>query len=146
MEAVQRHDTPPMPATLEAAEQHYLELSEQIESIQAQLSSANHVDENGVRLSDHEYHQWRSRAVWALNKKLGERRRIKAWLKTANLEASRIAAGVENPKNVVELVGALSRALKDAVGGENLTVQEQLLLKLAEAYIRAKSAKLAAAS
>lgn len=134
----------PMPLSRAAAEQEILDLSENIEMIQAQLAEKNHLDENGRRLNDHEYHQWRSRAVWAMQKKIGQRRRIKAWLKQVCMESVRIEAGVPAPTNPVELICSLMAALKNAIPGPDLTDHERLLIRLAEEYIRAKSAALLA--
>ena len=127
------------PRSVEAAEEEMLDLAADTDLIQAQLSDRNKTDEDGERVGGIAYHQWRSKALWALKKKTIRRRRLKAWIKAVNLEAFRIEAGVSKPTNAVELVGALLHALREAAGGE-MTAREMALCSVSEAWIRSKGA------
>jgi hypothetical protein len=138
MTADQRVEMPWPPASVQVAEDTALALSDGILMIQAQLAEKNHTDENGKRLSDHEYQAWRARAVWALHKKTIERRRLSRWLLAQKRRAYAVEQGVETPKNVVELVGALQAAFRDAIGWEDMTERERALVILAQDWVRTK--------
>lgn len=128
------------PVSIEAAKDEILTVTAEIEAIQAQMSQKNHQDERGNRLGDHEYHQWRARALYARQKKLERLRRLKTYVRAVNLEAVRIAAGVPKPVNVVELLGALVAAFRDAVASEDRTDREKALLDLAERWLQTRGA------
>jgi hypothetical protein len=126
------------PTSLQTAEAWADELAAEIGMIQAQLANKDHTDEDGRRLNGHEYHQWRGRAVWALQKKTIAKRRLNRWITEQKQAVAAIEDGVEAPKNVVELVGALAAALKDSIGWEDLTPHERALVNTANAWIRTK--------
>lgn len=125
--------------SLDQAEALYAALSDDCVMIQAQLSDRDHRNEDGERLSDKEYHQWRSRATWALAKKRVQMGKLKRWISERKQEAVRIEAGVANPNNVVELFGALLQIVKTS-GWDDLTPQEQAIIRLSERWIRVKGA------
>jgi hypothetical protein len=127
------------PTTLAEATERLDTLTEERLLIQAQLSNKNHLDENGRRLNDHEYHEWRQRATWALSKKTIECRRLKRWIDEHKQEAARIEAGVERPTNVVELVGALVQIIR-ASAWADMTPREQAVIDLAQNWIRTRGA------
>ncbi len=118
------------------AESLYAELNDACTLIQAQLSNKNHEDEDGRRLTEIEYHQWRQRATYALAKKRVHMGHVKRWMSERKQEALRIEAGVANPNNVVELFGALLRVIKAGVHWADLTPEEDAVVKLSERWIR----------
>lgn len=127
------------PKTMDDAEERLADISDECVLIQAQLSNQNHNDENGRRLTAHEYHQWRARATWALAKKRIEQRKLKRWIDARKQAAFQIESGVTNPSNVVELMGALVKIVKTN-NWSDLTPQEQAVLELATRWIRSKGA------
>lgn len=127
------------PESIEAAEEESLDLSTDIDMITAQLADKDRTHEDGSRFTEHEYHQWRYRAVFALKAKTARRRRLKAWIKAANIEAARIEAGVQRPGNVVELLGCLMRVIRQY---DDLTPREKALLTLAQRWIQTQGAPL----
>lgn len=52
-----------------------------IQNIEAQLSNQNVTTPTGERVSEHEYHDWRRRAVYARQKMLGQLRMVKRVIK-----------------------------------------------------------------
>ncbi len=128
------------PATMDEAEDLYAELNDACTLIQAQLSQKNHMDEDGNRLPDIEYHQWRSRATWALAQKRIQMRAVKRWIIARNKEATRLEAGVKNPANVVELFATLLRVAKRNIDFEDIDPQDAAVLRLAERWIRDRGA------
>lgn len=130
---VEEQDTTPV--TMADAEDLYATLQEDCVMIQAQLSNKDHRHEDGERLTDQEYHQWRAKATWALSKKRVQMGRVKRWITDRKQEAYRIESGVENPSNAVELFGALLGII-NANGWEDLSPREQAIVKLSERWIR----------
>ena len=128
------------PSSLDEAHDLHVELTDECLMIQAQLSNKDHRDENGRRFTDHEYHEWRARATWALAKKRQHVRWLKRWIATRKDEANRIEAGVANPTNVVELFGALLRTLRDVADWDAATPRHEAIIRLSEQWIRTKGA------
>lgn len=74
-------------ARAEALRGRRRELTESIQGIEAQLSDKGKLDsETGLRMADHEYHDWRVKAVIARKHKLNELRDVNEALKAVNNE------------------------------------------------------------
>lgn len=127
------------PTSMQDAEDRLAELTDACALIQAQLSDQNRTDADGRRLTEQEFHQWRARATWALAQKNVQKRRLKRWIDRVKQEAVRIEAGVENPSNTVELMGALVQILKRG-DWSRLGPREQAVCDLAQRWIRMRGA------
>lgn len=101
------------PESLERAEIQLEETTNDIQRIQAQLSDRDKTDASGRRVSVIEFHQWRKKATYALAARLREQRRLKRWIQEHRRIAHEAQTRTDRPRNVVELVAALARAMKD---------------------------------
>lgn len=128
------------PASLEDAEHLQAEIMSEIQMIQAQLSDRDRTDEHGRRVTGIAYFQWRKKATFALAKKLDEYRRLKQWIKERRRQTNAVESISlkQKPRNVVELVAALTKALKDGIEWSEMTADEQAIVTLAEKWIRTK--------
>ena len=77
-----------VPATLDEARKRRTELALRLTEIQSQLSQKDR-DIEGVRMSAHEYHEWRGRAVCAVKHSQNEIIFLNAWI--ADNQPKRIA-------------------------------------------------------
>jgi len=69
------------PRTLADAEEQRLQITLEIQGLQAQLGDRQRSDEAGRRLSPREYWNWKGLAQQELNQKLDELRIVKAWIR-----------------------------------------------------------------
>lgn len=69
------------------------ELIASIQDIESQLALKDKHDEDGRRLSDHEYHEWRGKAVAARRHLLKELREVKAELEKDQQQRTAIEKG-----------------------------------------------------
>jgi hypothetical protein len=69
-----------VPGGIEEARERKVELQDDIEAIQYQLSKPNKTDSDGNRLPPKKYHKWRRQAVKALTAKKRELRFVKRWI------------------------------------------------------------------
>ena len=68
------------PTSIEDAEERRCELIINIQEIQTQLGDKQRTDEQGARLDKRDYWEWKSKAQFALNKRLSALRLLKAWI------------------------------------------------------------------
>lgn len=80
-------------ADYEAAEARRAQLVLETQEIAADMANRNKTDEAGRRVTGHEYHEWRSRAVYALTSKTKELAALKLAMKTYNRRADLLRAG-----------------------------------------------------
>lgn len=106
------------PASIQEAEALRLTINTDIRSIEAQLANLNHTNEHGQRLTGIEYHQWRGRAVGAINIKRSQMGALKAWIREQH-------AADEAIRRSTKRVGPL-----DATGRELLAEAQDLLADL----------------
>lgn len=69
------------PSSIAEAESWIVQLGTDIETIQFQLGDKNRTNDDGERLSDHEYFEWQKRARGALLYKKDQHRKLKLWVK-----------------------------------------------------------------
>jgi len=119
-----------LPKDLDEAEERRVQLTLDVQGIQAQLGDKQRTDDSGRRLSSQEYWNWKKRAQHALNFKLNELRAIKKWIK----DTKRSMAAP-----VVEVVG--SATLEEAVG--HLAQLYQIISDLREEEVEFNESELA---
>jgi hypothetical protein len=103
-------DTFEIPKSLDEAETLRAQLTNDVQSIQAQLGDKQRTDEEGRRLTSKEYWAWKKRAQHALNQKLDELRFIKNWIRERRHAMTAVGIRVDHPPPVEEALGHL-RAL-----------------------------------
>jgi len=97
------------PTSLAEAEALRVELTNDVQSIQAQLGDKQRTDEDGNRLTSKEYWSWKKRAQHALNQKLDHLRYVKTWIRENRQAAypSRMATADEAIAHVRTLCSIL---------------------------------------
>jgi nuclear transport factor 2 (NTF2) superfamily protein len=73
------------PKTLEEASKRIVELQNEVHEICSQLSDKDKRDARGVRVSYRDYHDWRKRAIYAMESRKRELRLTKLWQKNENI-------------------------------------------------------------
>lgn len=122
-------------AELEAA---YRKLVDNNQGIQAQLSNQNRTHPDGRRFTDHEYHEWRGRAVAAWRHGVAEQRALKEALKTARRRFNtdtplRDASDLTTPDALIHAAHVL---LKRIAGEIEIDDEEQRIIDALDAYLR----------
>ena len=77
--------------TVEHARVVYDQLIREVQHIEAQLSDKDRRNSTGRRLSNEEYHRWRTLALFAKNQKAAQQRELRAWLSDRVQESSMTA-------------------------------------------------------
>jgi hypothetical protein len=125
------------PKTWTEAHQRLLEITNNAVDIQHQLTSGSRNHEDGTPYTALEYQQWRRRAVYAMNMKQQEGRKLKAWIKDYHIrygEEARRAPDQRLPGNVVELVAALFK-MAQTVEYDARSDDEEDLLKFTRRWL-----------
>jgi hypothetical protein len=126
------------PQSLAEAEERLLDIKENMRLIEAQLADRNRLTENGQRMTEREYHEWRSRAVFAKAAKTSEVARLKAWMVRYRTDAdTRAAAGAEGLE-VMHRLFVMCRVVNgEKVPWDAYDDSEQQTLERAKAMLRA---------
>ena len=111
---------------------------EENQGIQAQLSDRNRTHADGRRFTDHEYHEWRSRAVAAWRFGVAEQRVMKEAVKIAHRRFNtntplRDAADLVTPDALIHAAHVL---LKRLAGEVELDDEEQRIIDALDSYLR----------
>lgn len=96
------------PASLKEAETRRIQLISEIEGIQLQLSDRNR-QAHGHRMDEHEWNQWRTKAIYSLRCKTEESRLLKLWMREERLRVEAGAQGLDpsDPESVIRAAYAL---------------------------------------
>lgn len=126
----------PLPKTLEALDAERSRLVLDLQDIQAQLANKNATDKDGNRIPEHQYHEWRLRAVQAqaifqkrlvlLNQRIKELRRERLVTKGAVDSADPMA-------HLAALHGLCRRLIGDGV---DFTPEERALIDGAQHFLQ----------
>lgn len=116
------------PATVAEAEERLLTCAAQVQDIQAQLADKNRTDpDTGRRLLEHEWHEWRKRAVFALGRRQMETKALRQWL-AAQARAARVA-------HDADYVAGLRAALATVRAAVSVADAERMLVATIEAKL-----------
>jgi hypothetical protein len=96
------------PASIEDAELRRVQITEDIQRIQAQLGEKRRTDKSGNLLDGAEYKEWRRKAQHVLNEKLTEMRVLKLWIKDAK---QKLRAGKTGEDSALHHLGRLYKIL-----------------------------------
>lgn len=95
------HDDYEIPQTTQEADERIVILQNDIHEICSQLSDKNKTDEQGRRVSYHDYHDWRKRAVYAMEAKKRELRLLKLWRKRAHEQKAKKTFDENDPGDLL---------------------------------------------
>lgn len=130
------------PESVLEARERMLALDEDACNIQAQLADFNRTSPDGSRLSVEEYNTWRHGAVYALNKKRMEYRRLKLWVSTREQIISGVIDDVvgANENDPHKLLLLLYQICKRHLDFSSLAPVEQTVMDVAQKYLRSHKA------
>ena len=118
------------PISLEEGEARRIQLTQDVEGIEAQLGDRNRTDETGNRMSSAQYWAWRKKAQHSLRQKLGELRVLKSWLRTKRAEQSSSIAANLPPALLEEALCLLEQILPLAKSPSAVTPSSDAQTKL----------------
>lgn len=112
---------------------------EENQGIQAQLSDKNRCHADGSRFSEHEYHEWRGRAIAALKHGVAEQRVLKEALKVARRRFNtdtplRAANELDTPDALMHAAYVLLKRLVSE--GVDIDDEEQRIIDALDAHLR----------
>lgn len=117
-----------------AAEARRAELVAQIQQIDVDLGNKNR-EIGGVRQSDHEWHQWRTKALGAKRFIAEELRLTKAWVRDRRNEGHAALTGVATPQDsAVAMLARAYRLLRALQQETDLTAEELAEIDAIQAF------------
>lgn len=117
-------------------EEAYQKAVGEVQGLQAQLGDRNRTNGEGNRLSDHEYHAWRSRANVALRHMLERQRGLKEALKTARRRFNPDTMLATELKTPEALIHAALATLRKLSGEVEMEPEEQRVIDALDVYLR----------
>lgn len=124
-----------VPGGIEEARDRKVELQDDIEAIQYQLSKPNKTDSDGNRLPPKKYHKWRRQALKALTTKKRELRFIKRWIRDRQKQRAAKMFDID-PDNEVDLLVAANNLIQAKIqGGCEFTEAEFMLANIIRDHV-----------
>lgn len=119
------------PKNLDDAEELRIQLAGDVQMIQSLLGDKQRTDENGERLSSHEYWLWKKNTQIELNEKLGILRTVKLWIKDKKISEDEYPSG-----DAIKHVSALYRLLRTIEGeGVKMDASEKGKMEAARKFL-----------
>ncbi len=121
-------------------EAEYQRVVSEGQAIAAQLSNKNMVRPDGQRVTPHQYHSWRGKALGAQRFLLAYQRALKGALKEANRQANvqqHAALGLDTPEGLIDAAYLLLHRLSS--DGVDLDVDEQRVVDALRANREARA-------
>jgi ElaB/YqjD/DUF883 family membrane-anchored ribosome-binding protein len=95
------------PASIEDAESRRVQITDDIQRIQAQLGEKLRTGKGGEPLNGWEYKEWRRKAQHVLNEKLSEMRVLKLWIRDTRQRARAARQGTDSAMGHLQTLYAI---------------------------------------
>ena len=125
------------PSDMRDAESRIESLKRDIEDIAAQLSDKNRSDADGRRLGPREYHEWRRKAIGALNWKKRELGFLKNWKRDAAREELSAVVDEHDPGDLLhDAYKLLRKIFSEDIGWDEVSPAEQAQMETYRDWLR----------
>jgi hypothetical protein len=128
--------TPVESLSMDAALSERAELVKEAMDIQAALGDRNKVGPDGKRLSDHDYHEWRRRAQYALAARQRRMHDLKEHVRKLRQQTTLVESGVSDTSDRGLLKSAYELLRKLAKEGVDFDTQEQAQMDVFRAHLQ----------